>query len=120
MHETTPSAGHSGHEQPHVTSYRGLLAVLGALLLLTVLTILLSRVDVGRLNIWLTLLVAGTKASLVLLFFMHLKHEGRAFSATFLVTIFFVAIIVGFLFWDVAYRAHSAPPTPEPTVLRHP
>jgi cytochrome c oxidase subunit 4 len=92
-------------EHPHVTPYRHLLAVLGALLVLTGLTILLSRVDVGALNIWLTLVVAASKASLVLLFFMHLKHEGRAFAVTFLVTVFFVAIFIGFLFWDVAFRA---------------
>lgn len=98
-------AAHHHAEEAHITPYSRLLAVLGALLALTGLTILLARVDVGALNIWLTLLVAATKSSLVLMFFMHLKHERRSFAVTFLVTVFTVALFVGLMFWDVAYRA---------------
>ena len=103
----TPANGHdNAHDAaPHVTSYAQLLLVLGALLLLTGLTILMSRVDVGALNIWLTLLIAASKASLVLMFFMHLRHERKSFAVTFLVTVFTVAVFVGFMFWDVAFRA---------------
>jgi cytochrome c oxidase subunit IV len=92
-------------EQPHVSSYGQLLAVLLGLLALTAATILLSRVDVGALNIWVTLLIAAAKSSLVLMFFMHLRYESRAFAGTLLVTVFFVAIFIGFMFWDVAFRA---------------
>ena len=94
-------------ESPHVLSYRQLLAVLGALLLLTAATILLSRVNVGALNIWMTLLIAAAKSSLVLLFFMHLKYERKAFAVTLLVTVFTVALFIGFMFWDVAFRARA-------------
>lgn len=89
---------------PHVLSYRQLLAVLGGLFLLTALTIASAKLDIGGLNIWLTLLIAATKASLVLLFFMHLKFETRPFRVTFLATLFFVAAFIGLLFWDVALR----------------
>ena len=87
------------------TSYRKLLAVLAGLLALTGVTVAASRVNVAAANIWLTLLIATAKASLVLFFFMGLKHEKRLFLYTFLVTVSFVAIFIGFLFWDVAYRA---------------
>lgn len=88
-----------------MTSYGKLLAVLAGLLALTGATVAASRIDVAAANIWMTLLIAAAKASLVLLFFMRLKHEKRMFLYTFLVTILFVAIFIGFLFWDVAYRA---------------
>jgi cytochrome c oxidase subunit 4 len=35
---------------------------------------------------------------------MHLKFEKKVFMATFLITIFFVAVLIGFMFWDVAFR----------------
>lgn len=91
-------------DHPHSPSYGLLLAVLGGLLALTAATILCARVDVGAWNIWLTLLIAATKASLVLLFFMHLRYERRVFFYTFLATVFAVAVFIGFLFWDVAFR----------------
>ena len=47
---------------------------------------------------------AALKASLVMLFFMHLKHEGRFIRTTFLVTVVTLAVLIAFLFWDVSFR----------------
>jgi cytochrome c oxidase subunit 4 len=88
----------------HILTYKKLLGVLGVLVILTALTILASRFDLGWLNIWIALLIASAKSSFVLLYFMHLKFEKKVFMATFLITIFFVAVIIGFMFWDVAFR----------------
>jgi len=52
-------------------------AVFVALLLLTVVTVLVSYVDLGLWNTVVALLIASVKASLVALFFMHLKGESR-------------------------------------------
>ena len=92
------------HEEQHIQPYTHLLAVLVALLALTALTIWASRIELGRLNIWLTLLIASIKSSIVLLFFMHLKYEGRFIRTTFIVTVFTLAILIGFLFWDISFR----------------
>jgi len=91
--------------EDHVLSYKTLLGVLGALFLMTLITILASKVDLGRMNIWIALMIASIKSSFVLLFFMHLKYENKIFILTFLMTIFFVAVLIGFMFWDVAFRA---------------
>lgn len=91
-------------ESPHVMSYKQLLAVLGGLLVLTVVTIFASHFDLGIFTVWIALLIASVKASLVLLFFMHLKFEGKAFAITFVVTVFALAAIVGLLFWDISFR----------------
>jgi cytochrome c oxidase subunit 4 len=88
------------HPQP----YRHLLGVLLGLLVLTAVTVAVSRVDLGALNVWMAILIAAMKSSLVLLFFMHLKYEGRFIRSTFLVTIFTLAVLIAFLFWDVSYR----------------
>jgi cytochrome c oxidase subunit 4 len=85
-------------------SYKTLGLVLVALLLLTGLTVGVSYFDMGRFNVPLTLAIASAKVSMVLLFFMHLKYEGRAIKISFLGTIFFLAIMISFTFWDVAFR----------------
>jgi cytochrome c oxidase subunit 4 len=92
------------HSDQHIQPYTRLLAVLAALLALTAATVAASRIELGGLNIWMTILVASIKSSLVLLFFMHLKYEGRFIRTTFVVTICTLALLVGFLFWDVSFR----------------
>ena len=55
---------------------RSYLVVFGALLVLTMLTIAVSSLQMpGPLAVALGLLIAGAKATLVALFFMHLMHE---------------------------------------------
>ena len=92
------------HEDQHIQPYTHLLAVLVALLALTAFTIWVSRIEQGSLNIWMTLLIASIKSSIVLLFFMHLKYEGRFIRTTFIVTVCTLAILIGFLFWDISFR----------------
>ena len=85
-------------------SYRFLLMVLMALFALTALTVGASTLNLGALNVWLALVIAAAKASLVLLFFMHLKYEAMVLQLSFLATFGFLAIIIGFIFLDVAFR----------------
>ncbi|BCS96578.1 hypothetical protein DSLASN_22100 [Desulfoluna limicola] len=88
----------------HISSYGRLMGVLVALLVLTGITVAASYVDLGALNVWVALLIASTKASLVLLFFMHIGIEGRLIVVSFLGTVLFLAVMIGFTFWDVAFR----------------
>ena len=88
----------------HTLSYGKLVLVLVCLLLLTAITVAVSRFDLGSLNIWAAVLIAAMKASLVLVFFMELKEEGRPIVRTFIITVVLLAIAIGFIFWDVAFR----------------
>jgi cytochrome c oxidase subunit 4 len=90
--------------EAHIQPYSHLLAVLAALLALTAVTVAVSRVELGALNIWAAILIASIKSTFVLLFFMHLKYEGRFIRSTFVVTICTLALLIGFLFWDVSFR----------------
>jgi cytochrome c oxidase subunit 4 len=92
------------HEQPHILSYGTLALVLGMLLVLTGVTVAVSYKHMGFWNVPIALTIASLKASLVLLFFMHLKYEGRIIRYSFLSTVTFLAIMIGFTFWDVAFR----------------
>jgi cytochrome c oxidase subunit IV len=91
-------------EIPKVLSYRLLITVLAMLLLLTGMTIGISMIHLGKFNVWAALLIASVKSSLVILFFMHMKYENRVIKIAFVSTICFVAILIGFIFWDIVYR----------------
>lgn len=94
----------STHEEHHILSYKQLATVLGGLLCLTVVTIAVSYFDFGVLNVPVALGIASTKAALVLLFFMHLKYEGKVIAYSFIGSVIFLAIMITFTFWDVAFR----------------
>lgn len=88
----------------HIFSYKALGLVLAGLLVLTGVTVGASYVDLGRLNVWIALGIASCKASLVLFYFMHMKFEGPLLKVSFFSTIGFLAIMIGFTFWDIAFR----------------
>ena len=94
--------GNKGGE--HILSYPKLGAVLCVLFGLTAVTIVISRIDLGILNIWIAILIASIKSSFVLLFFMHLKYESRLLKMTFVGTVVCLAILIGFIFWDISFR----------------
>jgi cytochrome c oxidase subunit IV len=70
------------------------LAVYITLVLLTAVTVLVSYVNLGLMNVVVALLIASVKASLVALFFMHLKSEDRLVWGFALVPILFLALII--------------------------
>lgn len=84
--------------------YRTFILIWGALLVLTGITVAVSRVDLGALNIWVALTVASVKSSLVLLIFMHLKQESILFKIGILVLLVILAVFIGLTFTDVLYR----------------
>jgi cytochrome c oxidase subunit IV len=92
----TAAQGHS----PHVSSRGALVSTALALLALTVVTVAVSRVDLGNLNVAVALAVASVKVSLVALVFMHLKYEDRFQTVILVSSIFFVALLVAFVLFD--------------------
>jgi cytochrome c oxidase subunit 4 len=63
-------------------------------------TVVTSRIDLGTFNVVLALGIAGLKATLVALFFMHLKWEGRFQAVVIAGAIFFAVLLVGFVVFD--------------------
>lgn len=91
-------------EHEHITSYTLLGFVLLSLLVLTGVTVAVSYVDMGFFNVPIALMIASTKATIVLLFFMHLRYEGKVIVISFTSTVIFLCIMISFTFWDVAFR----------------
>ncbi|HEY6887168.1 MAG TPA: cytochrome C oxidase subunit IV family protein [Solirubrobacter sp.] len=95
-HDAPDPAGHA----PHVVPARVLVGAAAALLALTAVTVASSRVDLGRLNVALVLAIAGVKASVVALFFMHLKYDSRFKAAVLVGAVLFVAMFAGAAVFD--------------------
>lgn len=73
--EHTEHAEHAPHI--HITPLSTYFLVFGALAIGTILTWLASRYDMGMWNTPIALIIATTKACLVILFFMHVIHSTR-------------------------------------------
>lgn len=75
------------------------------LVILTIITVYTAKfVDLGELNIVLAMLIASAKASVVLLWFMHLKYDGLMNRVIALSAIFFLALLYGLSAIDVFTR----------------
>ncbi len=89
------------HGISHVASVKVLLGTGGSLLFLTVVTVLATKVDFGSsMNLALAMFIAVIKATLVILFFMHLKYDKIFHTVVFLSAILAAALFVGFTLMD--------------------
>jgi cytochrome c oxidase subunit IV len=61
----------------HIVPVRVYVSIFAALISLTLLTVGVAMIDLGRLNIVVALTIATLKALLVLLYFMHLRYSTR-------------------------------------------
>ena len=82
---------------------RGYLVVFGALLVLTILTVVAASLHFPTLlAVAIGVAIATAKASLVALFFMHLIHEHGAVYLTLAFTAVFCAALFGLTIWTEA------------------
>ena len=89
---------------PHVVPLRTYLAIGSALFILTALTVWISQIPLGGWNVVVALLIAGTKAILVALVFMHLLYDKKMYLIVFLSAILILTIFIMLTMFDVAER----------------
>ena len=114
------------HGIAHTASIKVLVGTGGTLLLLTIVTVLATKIDLGSsLNLAVAMVIAVIKATLVVLFFMHLKYDKIFHSVVFLSAILAASLFVGFTLMDTGQYQHTniwdpdAPP-PAPVGPRPP
>ncbi len=103
-HESNDGAVHV-----HVASAKLYGGILGALLLLTALTVAVYQVHLGAANLAIAVLIATLKASLVVLFFMHLKDDSRFNALVFIGALLFMGLFLAYTVADVEYRGSVDP-----------
>jgi cytochrome c oxidase subunit 4 len=100
---STVSDNHDDHENhiSHVASKKVLLGTFGSLIILTILTVAATMIDMGpNLNLTLAMVIATVKATLVALFFMHLRYDKLVHTVAFLAALLFALLFVSFALMD--------------------
>jgi cytochrome c oxidase subunit 4 len=100
--ETTTQHKEGAHEGGHGIGRYALIWVI--LLVFTLLTIVTGRMDLGVANIFIALAIATTKATLVVLFFMHLWDTGGVNRLVFVVSVLFAVVLILGVFGDLMVR----------------
>ena len=99
---------HGGHGhgdgEPHVLPLSVYFAVWGALVVLTAVTVAVSRFDFGSANTVIAMLVATVKGSLVALFFMHLFYDNKLNLIILVASLVFVSIFFTPVLIDLSSR----------------
>ena len=96
-------SGHS-HTVSFSASSKLYAGVLATLLVLTAITVGASRIDFGEGNVVIAMVIATIKATIVALFFMHLRHDKPVNAIAFTSSLFFLALFLGFCLIDAKSR----------------
>ena len=100
-HET-----YTGHSAPHHQAPLGMyFAVFAALMVLTVLTVAVSRIDLGTgMNTLVAMSIAIVKALVVILWFMHVIHSPRLTWIVVISSFLWLAVLFVLTFSDYLTR----------------
>ena len=90
----------SAHVLPKSIYY----AIFGSLMVLTAATVAVAFVNLGSANFPVAIAIAITKATLVVLFFMHVKYSSRMTKMVVAVAIFFLMVMLGLTMTDYMTR----------------
>jgi cytochrome c oxidase subunit IV len=88
----------------HILPRRVYYTIFAILIFCTYLTVQIAFFDLGRLNAVAALAIAAFKATIVILFFMHVKYSTRLTWAVVLGSIFWFGILVALTMGDYLTR----------------
>jgi cytochrome c oxidase subunit IV len=104
------------HALAHIVPLWLLATVFAALVVLTAITVAVAGIELGSLNIYVALGIAGIKATLVVLFFMHLRYDRPFNMVVFLGCLLFVVIFISLVLKDTQSYRHSLIPSEAPAM----
>jgi cytochrome c oxidase subunit 4 len=98
----------------HIVSRKIYFLIFGALMVGTAATVIAANIDFGNevVNTTIALTIAVTKATLVVLFFMHVRYSARIIWVLVASGIFWLAILMVITASDYASRNWASPLVP--------
>jgi cytochrome c oxidase subunit 4 len=94
----------------HISPTRVYYTIFGSLMVLTAITVVVAFINLGGLNFPVALAIAITKATLVILFFMHVKYSSRMTKLICGTAFFFLLVLFGLTLSDYMSRGwHTVP-----------
>ena len=97
------------NEHVHSSGSGIYLLILGLLLVLTTITVGAAYVNFGSFNLIIAVLIATLKATLVAMFFMHLRHDPPINAIIFVSSLIFLGIFLLFPLIDIQSRDKVVP-----------
>jgi cytochrome c oxidase subunit IV len=89
---------------PHIVPLTTYLAIGSALFVLTAITVWVAHIPLGGWNVVVALFIAGIKATLVALVFMHLLYDKKMYLVIFVSAIVILSIFIMLTMFDVNER----------------
>ena len=109
MASSHASSEHGEEHELHISSIGFNAQVLAALLFLTGLTYWTATLDLGALDTPVALIIAFTKTSLVILYFMHVRWSSGYVKVLSISGFAFLVLLFGFTFSDLMTRMPEHP-----------
>jgi caa(3)-type oxidase subunit IV len=94
----------------HVSPVSLYITIFASLMVLTAVTVGAAFINLGQFNFLVAMLVAGFKASLVVWYFMHMKHQSHLTKLALAVGMLFLVIVLGETMIDYASKDFSPMP----------
>jgi cytochrome c oxidase subunit IV len=94
----------------HVSSLKVYIGIFLALMALTAITVAVAYINLGQLNKVVALGIASFKATLVVLYFMHVKYASRMTKLVVVSGLFFLGIMLTLTMADYSSREWVNPP----------
>lgn len=91
---------HENHILP-LSLYLGIGSIL---LILTGVTVYAASIDFGSYNLFIAMFIAAIKATLVAMYFMHLKYDNKLYLIFFVSALFFLAAFIIITMFDTLRR----------------
>ncbi len=88
----------------HIVSKNIYFTIFGALMVLTALTVFVAFVDLGAMNLPVAIAIAVVKATLVFLYFMHVKYGSRLVKIGIVAALFTLMIMFSIILSDYLTR----------------
>jgi cytochrome c oxidase subunit 4 len=88
----------------HVVSTKVYFAIFASLMVLTSVTVAVAFVDLGQLNVIVALTIAISKATLVVLYFMHLRYSERLTWVMLAAGVTWLGVMIGLTLSDILTR----------------
>lgn len=94
----------------HVSPIKVYVAIFGSLMVFTTITVVVAFINLGALNFPVAISIAIVKATLVILFFMHLKYSSQLTKLICGAAFFFLIVLFGLTMSDYLSRGWFTAP----------
>jgi cytochrome c oxidase subunit 4 len=101
-------APHDDHGLAHTTPVALLAGILAILMVLTIVTVAVTKIDLGgQGNLVVAMVIATVKAALVVTYFMHLRWDKKFHLILFFTSVLFLILFLSMSLTDRSEYEHS-------------